>query len=251
MMFIDESTLYGDDHHLRCLNYIEQFFQETAPPGVEAVYVVGSVVTGDYLPGYSDLDIMIVTDDSDQTTLMEALRHMNEKLWIPTFHLHRAVDFPPLNLYLNIRMHTESRLLYGQDRLEPLSAIPVDQLRRQLLEALSHRVVMFRSLVCSKAVEKYTPDYTVYYAQKFCLFGIRALLLLQGDWNTARKHAIQQAITLDLLSPKHRSFFQTLLTRLEQQDYPQTFEERLTILHQTLRFQEEVQLQILEGTSLV
>jgi hypothetical protein len=145
-------------------------------------------------------------------------------------------------------MHCEARLLYGKELLEPLTATSLTRLREQLLESLSHRVVMLRSLVCSKAVEKYTPDYTIYYAQKFCLFGLRALLLIQNDWNTQRKHVIQQFHADEtLLTAKNRMFFQSLLSRWEQKDFPQTLDERLHVLYQTITLVEEIQKRILNN----
>ena len=245
-IYIDESTLYGDDHHERCLAYIERFFQNSRPAGVYAVYVVGSVATGDYMPGYSDLDIMIVTNGAKQIELMETLRQMNEKLRIPSFHLHRAIDFPPPNLYINLRMHSEARLLYGQDLLEPLSEVSAERLKEQLFASLSHQVVMLRSLCCSRDVEEYTPDYTVYYAQKMCLFGVRAWLSVLGDWNTQRRHVIERVTSAEaLLSPQNRTFFQVLLKQWAQKEYPETLAERLRILHQTTHLLEEIQDRIL------
>ena len=77
-------------------------------------------------------------------------------------------------------------------------------------------------------------------------FGLRALLIVQHDWNTRRKHVIQQ-INADksLLSAKNRGFFKSLLNRWEQKDFPQTLDERLQVLYKTITLIEEVQEQIL------
>jgi predicted nucleotidyltransferase len=244
MMLIDEALLYREDHHERCMENIQRYFHETQHPYVQAVYALGSIVTGDYFPGYSDLDILIVTDDVDQTTLMRDLRAINDKLLIPTFHLHKSLDFPPADLYLRIRLLTESRLLFGRDLLVHPGHFSDQELHKQLLSSLSHRLVMLRSLCCSKAFDKYTPDYTVYYAQKFCLFGLRALLIMQGELNTQRKHVITQVNARNLLSPKNSAFFADLLANFERRDYPQTLNARLTILFGTVEFLEEIQHRI-------
>jgi len=243
-MLIDEALLYGEDHHERCMEYIQRYFHETQRPYVQAVYALGSIVTGDYFPGYSDLDILIVTEDVDQTSLMRDLRALNDKLLIPTFHLHKSLDFPPPDLYLLVRLLTESRLLFGSDQIENAGQFSDQELHKQLLGSLSHRLVMLRSLCCSKAFDKYSPDYTVYYAQKFCLFGLRALLMMQGERNTQRKHVIAQANSRNILSPKNSAFFANLLMSLEQQNYPQTLDTRLAILFGTIEFLEEVQHRI-------
>lgn len=240
-MLIDEALLYGEDHHERCMEYIQRYFHKTQHPYVRSVYALGSIVTGDYFPGYSDLDILIVTEDVDQTMLMRDLRAINDKLLIPTFHLHKPLDFPPPDLFLLVRLLTESRLLFGSDQIENAGQFSYQELRKQLLGSLSHRLVMLRSLCCSKAFDKYNPDYTVYYAQKFCLFGLRALLMMQGERNTQRKHVIAQANSRNILSPKNRAFFANLLASLEQRNYPQTLEARLAILFDTVEFLEEIQ----------
>ncbi len=243
-MLIDEALLYREDHHERCMEYIQRYFHETQHPYVRAVYALGSVVTGDYFPGYSDLDILIVTDDVDQTTLTRDLRAINDKLLIPTFHLHKSIDFPPPDLYLRIRLLTESRLLFGSDLSVHLRHFSNQELHKQLLSSLSHRLVMLRSLCCSKALDKYSPDYTVYYAQKLCLFGLRALLLMQGERKTQRKHVITQANSHNILSSKNAAFFANLLANFERQDYPQTLDARLATLFGTVEFLEEIQHRI-------
>jgi predicted nucleotidyltransferase len=244
MMLIDEALLYKEDHHERCMEYIQRYFREAQPPYVRAVYALGSIVTGDYFPGYSDLDILILTDDVDQNILMRDLRAINDKLLIPTFHLHKSLDFPPPDLYLRIRLLTESRLLFGRDLLAHAGGVSNQELHKQLLSALSHRLVMLRSLCCSKAFDKYAPDYTLYYAQKFCLFGLRALLIMQGELNTRRKHVIAQVNAKNILSPKNYAFFVDLLANFERRDYPQTLDARLAILFGTVEFLEEIQYRI-------
>jgi hypothetical protein len=241
-MIINESKLYGQDHHERCLEYIQHFFQEGQFPYVRSVYAMGSVVTGDYVLGYSDLDIVVRVDEADLTELMEKLRILNTKLWIPAFHLLKPLDFPPPDLFFTIRLLAESRLLYGQDSLSQLPAISLPDLRAQLLLLLSQRVVSLRALCCSKAVETYKPDKTIHDAQKLCLLGLRALLMMRGDQNTARHPVIQQVTDSEgLLTSRQRDFFLELLARHEQQNYPLTLAERLSIFRQASELLEEIQ----------
>lgn len=240
-MLIDETQLYQSDHHERCMEYVQLYFEDTQHPYIRAVYALGSIVTGDYFPGYSDLDVLIVTDDVDQTALMRDLRALNDKLLIPNFHLHKTLDFPPPDLYLGVRLLTESNLLFGSDILKRDAQYPYQEIRKQLLTSLSHRLVMLRSLCCSKAFDKYTPDYTVYYAQKFCLFGLRALVILKGDYDTQRKHVIEQINSGEILSPKNSAYFSDLLERFGQQKYPQTLDDRLSVLFGTIELLEEIQ----------
>jgi len=241
MMLIDETQLYQSDHHDRCMEYVQLYFEETQHPYIHAVYALGSIVTGDYFPGYSDLDILIVTENVDQTALMRELHALNDKLLIPSFHLHKSLDFPPQDLYLRVRLSAESRLLYGSDILVMEDRPPYQEMHKQILASLSHRLVMLRSLCCSKAFDKYTPGYTVYYAQKFCLFGLRALVILKGDYDTQRKHVIEQIISGEILSPKNSAYFSALLERFEQQQYPQTMDDRLSVLFGTIELLEEIQ----------
>jgi predicted nucleotidyltransferase len=250
-MKIDEALLYHEDHHERCLELIQRYFQENQNPSVQAVYALGSVVTGDFLPGYSDIDILIITNDADQTTLIHELRELNEKLLVPTFHLFKPADFPPPDLYLRVRLLSESKLLYGDDLIKLKIDIPVSELHEQLFSSLSLRLVMLRSLCCSKALDKYSPGYTVYYAQKLCLFGLRALFMKEGEYNTQRRNIIERVKAKNMLTSKNSTFFSSLLVRLAQHTYPQTLEERLAILLSTVNFLEEIQLLFSTRTQII
>lgn len=239
---VDESRLYGDDHHERCLEYIQRFFERARYPYVRSAYAVGSVVTGDYVRGHSDIDIVVITEDTDLADLTKSLRALNDKLWIPTFHVCKPRDFPPPDLLFAIRMLAESQLLYGEDVLGQIGAIPAAGLRAQIAATLSHRLVILRSLCCSKAVEKFSPEYTSYYCLKFCLLGLRALLAARGDWDTRRKHVLAEATDDEaLLGPRSRDFLRGLLRQIERQEHPGLLGERVALLRQAVELLEQIQ----------
>ncbi|MCB0168755.1 MAG: nucleotidyltransferase domain-containing protein [Anaerolineae bacterium] len=242
---IDETELYRQDHPHRCLEYIQHFFEQAQYPYVQAVYVMGSVVTGDYHLGYSDLDIIIFTNAIDLTELMDSLRALNAKLWIVNFHLLKPNDVPPPDLLFTARLLAESELLFGQDLLSTLNKIPGPALRHQLLLLLSQQIVSLRAFYCSKVLEKYKPDKIMYDAQKLSLFGLRALLLVLGEKNTQRQHIINYVTaTENILTPMNQQFFFNLLDRFEKQQNPDTHDECLLVLQQTISLLEEVQAYI-------
>jgi hypothetical protein len=141
-------------------------------------------------------------------------------------------------------MWSESELLYGQDLLDRTCSISRVELRRQLAASLSHRLVLLRSLCCSPALERYTPEYTTYYAQKLCLFGLRAIALMRGDFDTRRRHVLSQALAGSNLSDDCRAIVEELLGRLHEQDHPGATIEKLQLLDGTIRILEEAQSRV-------
>jgi predicted nucleotidyltransferase len=246
-MMIDESQLYGEDHHERVLDYVEQFFQAAKFPNVRAVYVTGSVVTGNFVLGYSDVDLVILTDDTDISDLLAELRQLNSKLWLLSVHLLKPADFPPPDLFFTVRLLAESRLIYGQDVLSTLAQPSAQKLAPQILLFLSQRLVNLRAFYCSKTVEKIAPNRIIFDTKKLCLFALRALIMIHGERNTTPHHVGQYISSKnDLLSPKNREFYLSLLEQIEAQLYPDSLKARLTMISRTIDLLNEVQNKIFQ-----
>ena len=231
----------ASEHAERSLAAIQAYFAAHQPAGVRAVYALGSAVTGDFRLGYSDLDLIILVDDGDATPLMRQLRAFNTQLLIASFHVHKPADFPPPDLYLQARLLSEGRLLYGVESRAALSAAPTLALQAQVLAALTHRLVMLRSLACSPALDTYAPGYPVYYALKFCLYGARADGLLAGDPDTGQRHVLHQALLPGRLPPANQAFLAGLLQRLDTETFPAAAAERLDLILGTVAFLETIQ----------
>lgn len=244
-MMIDETQLYGEDHHERALDHVAQFFQIANFPYVRAVYITGSVVTGNFILGYSDIDLVIITDDTDTGELLAQLRQLNSKLWILSVHVLKPMDFPPPDLFFRVRLLAESRLIYGQDVLSALTQPSPQKLAPQLLLFLSQRLVDLRAFYCSKTVEKIAANKIIFDANKLCLFALRALVIVSGERNTVPDHVIQFISSKhDLLSPKNRDFYLSLLEQIEKEHYPDSLEARLTMISRTIDLLNEVQNKI-------
>ncbi len=246
-MMIDESQLYGEDHHERALDYVTRFFQSAKLPYVRAVYVMGSVVTGNFILGYSDIDLVIITDDADAEVidLLNELRDLNSQLWILSVHLLKPADFPPPDLFFRMRLLAESRLIYGQDLLSTLPPPLAQELASQVLLFLSQRLVNLRAFYCSRTIEKVSANKVIFDAQKLCLFALRSLVIVTGEQNTTPHYVLQYLSTQnDVLSSKSRLFYQALLEQIEKQNYPVSLDARLAMISQTIDLLSEIQNKI-------
>ena len=66
-------------------------------------------------------------------------------------------------------------------------------------------------------------------------------MMLKGEYNTWRKHVIEQTFSGEIISPKNSAYLSDLLECFEQQQYPQTMDDRLSVLFGTIELLEEIQ----------
>lgn len=213
-----------------CVERIQAFFLARRPAEVRAVYVFGSAATGDVVGAYSDIDILVACGE-EVGALVAALRDLNDRLIVVNFHLHGPADLPVADLYLRIRLANESRLLYGAPVLDSTPLVNDVVLRDQLRAGLSHRIVMLRALACSPALARQEPLYTLYYAQKFALYGVRGLLMVEGERRTDRRHVVERFLAEPILPTRSKAWLANVLRRIDVADAPRSVEERVeTIL---------------------
>lgn len=248
-MSSESRQLYGADHGRQSLAEVQRFFAQRRPPAVQAVYAMGSVVTGDYFVGYSDLDIIILAAERDLSDLMAELRDLSARLWITRFHILKPLDFPPPDGLFALRLRAESQLLYGADLVRDLAPPPLAELRRQLLLTVSHQLVNMRVFCCSAQVERQSPDTLLYQAQKLMLLGLRALFVATGGSDTRRAQVVAWAQATPLLSSASRNFAAALFEQMQRSEHPQTLAARLEALEQTIGVLEEVQRGIANMTA--
>lgn len=241
-MIIDESRLYGDDHPERCMEYVQAFFEQTAYPFVRSVYALGSVVTGDYMLGLSDLDILVLTDREDLSLLMNNLRQLNDQLWIVSFHLLKPDDFPPPDLFFQVRLRAESTLLYGTDVVSKLEPGTYATLCEQVRIEINRQLMRLRTFICSPTIAKQNIATLVYHTQKACVTGLRGLMVVQGmQQDTSRSAIIAWLHTSgNVLSPHSRDIANQMMSALDARGNVQQQVERVGFVLNACILLEEV-----------
>jgi hypothetical protein len=130
---------------------LEQFvksLQESLGTKLHSVLLYGSAAAGDFLPGVSGKDILIVAQPLGQTELSAIAPHL--LLWeragnpLPELftpgELATSLDVFPIEL---LDMQQSRRLLFGADPLSGI-AIDMDDYRRQLEHELKTRLLQLR-----------------------------------------------------------------------------------------------------------
>ena len=134
-------------------DYVHQFVQElrnNAPVRVEAVYLVGSVLTPDFQPAVSDLNTLILLPDEHRSFLDFLIglgrrfrdRRLAPPLVMSEEYIYRSLDVFPVE-FLNFReIH---HVLFGPDILADL-VIEFEPLRMQCERELKARLLWLRQV---------------------------------------------------------------------------------------------------------
>ncbi len=162
------------------LRAIQTTLANDKPEGVRAVYVIGSAVTGAYLDGYSDIDLMIFAGDVDALALAEVFRGYVDKLAEISPHIHKPADTPPRNLIVRARILQEGRLLYGDDIRRRWPPADPAILRSQIAVDLDYQLISARLLLTDAPRLGAPHPRTLYYIRKLYLSAIRAAFLQIG-----------------------------------------------------------------------
>ncbi|OGF54215.1 MAG: hypothetical protein A2Z21_06280 [Candidatus Fraserbacteria bacterium RBG_16_55_9] len=116
---------------------------------LRSVILYGSAAGLHFLPGISDLNLLIVLRGITPARLRQAhdrLRHFRKERLQPLFlapsQLATLADFYPIEL---LEMKEQHRVLHGEDFLQGVG-IPRDQLRLQLISELTGKSLKLRAL---------------------------------------------------------------------------------------------------------
>jgi predicted nucleotidyltransferase len=122
---------------------------------LQSVLLVGSAARGDYIPGKSDVNTLVILTQEGMEWLEKAYpllqRWQRKKLAVPHFMvpdaLNRALDSYPLE-FLDFK--TFHRIILGPDILAEIS-IPKDPLRLQIERELRGKLFLLRQIFASEA----------------------------------------------------------------------------------------------------
>jgi len=167
---------------------IERFtgeLQNALGQRLKSVVLYGSAVRGDFIPGRSDLNFMVVVDNLDfqvLASLAGKVRHFWRKristpLVVDEHYIRRSLDVFPLEFS---EMKTAYRVVSGNDPLADLVIAPAD-LRLQCEAELKRKLLLLRE-ACLDAQNKRTRiEFLLQGSLKSFMVVLRNLLPLLGD----------------------------------------------------------------------
>ncbi|MFB0533745.1 MAG: nucleotidyltransferase domain-containing protein [Anaerolineae bacterium] len=128
------------------LEDFSQSLQETLGDNLAAVILYGSAALGDYIPGHSDLNVLVVLDDASVGKLKQAAKVVQqarrkraiEPRFMSAEEMRRATDVLPISF---LDMQENYAMLHGRDALAHL-VISHENLRLQCESQL--RVILLR-----------------------------------------------------------------------------------------------------------
>ncbi len=173
--------------------------RESAGPNVEAIILFGSAASGNFRPGFSDVNLFCVLRDSSFNAL-QALAPAVKK-WIAqkqppplcmTRHeLERSTDIFTIELLDMVQHH---RVLFGEDVLKGLH-ISTHLHRVQVEYELREKLVLLRQhLLAADGNSSRLWDVVLHSAPSFATLFRHALIALSGESPTGRRDAIQALV---------------------------------------------------------
>jgi len=127
---------------------IVEDYKEALKDSLISIILYGSAVTGEYVSGTSDINLMIVTSDDSLKILDRVIplvkrfrkKGVSTPLFVTPTYIEQSLDVFPLE-YLSIR--SNYRILYGRDVLKEIH-IEKEYLRLQCERELKRRLLLLK-----------------------------------------------------------------------------------------------------------
>jgi predicted nucleotidyltransferase len=176
----------GLDHRTEAL--IEKFageLQTALGQRLKSVVLYGSAVRGDFIPGRSDLNFMVVVDNLDFEVLAGLtgrVRHFWRKrvstpLVVDEHYIRRSLDVFPLEFS---EMKTAYKVVSGKDPIADLVVAPAD-LRLQCEAELKRKLLLLREAYLEAQNKRGRIEFLLQRSLKSFLVVLRNLLPLLGE----------------------------------------------------------------------
>ena len=125
---------------------ISESFKDEFGDNLSSIHLYGSAARGEYIPGKSDLNLLLVFERLDKETLKKISTYQSKYTGKVSFicltkdYIDSSDDSFPIEL-LDMKLHHE--VLYGEDRLAGIEIVP-EHLRIQLERELKAKLTLLR-----------------------------------------------------------------------------------------------------------
>lgn len=169
--------------------------RESAGSNVEAIILFGSAVSGDFRPGFSDLNLFCVLRDSSFAALQAlapvvkwwSAQKQPPPLCMTRHELERSTDVFTIELLDMVQHH---RVLFGEDVLQSLR-ISMHLHRVQVEYELREKLILLRQHLLVADNDSRLWDVLLHSAPSFATLFRHALIAIGSDAAPARREAIQ------------------------------------------------------------
>ncbi|MDZ7290732.1 MAG: nucleotidyltransferase domain-containing protein [candidate division KSB1 bacterium] len=168
---------------------------------VESIILYGSGARGEYIPGKSDINFLVIVTPVGMTKLRQAVE-ITEKwrkhavavpLVLTRDYVHASLDSFPIE-FLNMKLH--HTLVFGQDVLADLE-IPSQNLRLQLEREVKGKLLHLRQILLGQGYNREALREALLSSIKPFAALFEALLFLHGETvPSQRKEVFQKVVRL-------------------------------------------------------
>jgi hypothetical protein len=182
------------------LNEFVQRARDAAGTNLQAVILFGSAASGDYEPGFSDLNLFCVLRDASPAglrALSDVARWWTKQKQPPPLvmtrpELERTTDVFTIEL-LDMQQH--HRVLFGDDVVQSLT-VPLDLHRVQVEYELREKLLLLRQgYLLSAGKDRAVWDLMLHSVPSFLTLFRHALIALGKAPTTGRRDAVQSLAT--------------------------------------------------------